>query len=351
MKVELIMNYRKNDHLHFALNQQTKQDNFSDIRLIHRSLSNVNLDDVSLETSIHNCSFQFPFYINAITGGTRKAFDINRDLCKIASTMGIMLCFGSISPIIKDASLLDEYKQLINENDNLIFSLNIGADKSYDMVEDAINQLKPRFLQVHLNTLQELIMPEGDRNFSNIKANIAEFVKKSAVPIIVKEVGFGMSYQTIATLESIGVKAIDISGTGGTNFAMIENMRRETSLDYLNDWGISTLLSMLESQPYVDKIDILASGGVNNPLDIIKCLVLGAKSVGMAGLILKYLDQNGVSKTINYVEEIKNELKLIMTLLDADNINKLRSVDYVLTGETYNFFKQRGAKCKIRNNL
>ncbi len=336
------MNNRKNDHIKLALDTYENKNNFEELKLIHKSISSVNYNNVDLSTKISNVNFEYPIYINAITGGTDVADDINDKLCKIANKANILFCFGSISPIIKDKSLLSKYLSITQKYDNLTFSLNVGADKKYENVEDIINTLKPTFLQVHLNTLQELIMPEGDRDFTNISKNIKGFIENSKVPIIVKEVGFGMSKETISSLKDLGVKTIDISGFGGTNFAKIENYRRDKKIDYLNNFGLSTLESMLESKNYVDEIDILASGGIKNALDIVKCLVLGAKSVGLAGIMLNKLVNNGLDETEKYIESLKSEIKLIMTLLDCKNLNDLRKVDFIVKGELYNFCKQRG---------
>ncbi len=335
------MNKRKDDHIEYALQFYKENNTFIDMKLIHNSISEVNFNEVELKTKILGIDFKYPFYINAMTGGTEKTFEINKKLAEIASKTGIMLCFGSISPVIKDENLINEYKSIIDMYPDLIFSLNVGFDKKYENVEQIIKELKPEFLQVHLNTLQELLMPEGDRDFSNSKKNIKEFISKSDVPIIVKEVGFGMSKSTIESLIKLGVKSVDISGSGGTNFALIENLRRNDKLEYLNNWGISTLLSLLEVKKYSKDIDVLASGGIKNALDIVKCLILGANSVGLAGNILYNLKKNGVNRTIEYIESLKREITLIMVLLNARKINDLRGVEYVLVGDTYTIAKQR----------
>ncbi len=335
------MNKRKDEHLKYALEIINERDAFAEMRLIHRSISTVNYDEVDLSTTLRGKQFAFPIYINAMTGGTKKAYEINKALCEIASKTGIMLCFGSISPVLKDNNLLVEYRNLLAEYDDLVFSLNIGMDKNYAMVSEIIEDLNPDFLQLHLNTLQELIMPEGDRDFSDVVINIKSFVQQSKVDIIVKEVGFGMSKETVAKLKELGVKLIDISGSGGTNFAKIENLRRDKALNYLNDFGLSTLESLLENQEHIEELEILASGGVKNALDVVKCLVLGAKSVGMSRGILAKLEEIGIDGAIEYIEDMKSEIRLIMTLLGAKDINQLKAVDYVLEGRLYQFYQQR----------
>ena len=184
-------------------------------------------------------------------------------------------------------------------------------------------------------------MPEGSRNFSEWENNLKEFVQNIKIPVILKEVGFGMTENTIKQGIELGIKTFDISGRGGTSFAFIENMRRENSLDYLNNWGQTTVSCLLNLKNYTDKVEIIASGGVRNPLDIIKCLVLGAKAVGISRTILELVVKYDVEKVIKIVESWKNECKMIMCALNAKNIQELRNVKYVLYGKTLEFSMQK----------
>ena len=124
---------------------------------------------------------------------------------------------------------------------------NLGGEASADEAKRAVDMIGANALQIHLNVIQELVMPEGDRNFSDILKNIEAISKAISVPVIVKEVGFGMSRETVMMLKDAGVKLVDIGGAGGTNFGLIENRRRERMLSYFNDWGISTAASIAEA--------------------------------------------------------------------------------------------------------
>lgn len=336
------MNKRKDEHIELAIKSYDKKDYFSDLRLIHKSIGSVNFDDIDLSTFFANTDFEFPIYINAMTGGTKRGGEINKALLKIARKTKILMCFGSISPILKNKSLVKDYKKILDENKGVKFAINIGSDKNYSQISEIVDILSPDILQVHVNLLQELLMPEGDRNFKNNLANIIDFQKKSKIPLIVKEVGFGMSSETVNTLINAKVKTIDISGYGGSNFAKIENMRRQKPIEYLNSFALSTLESMLDNKKNIEKAEILASGGVKNALDIAKLLILGAKSVGLSGVILKKLNSSGIEKTIEFIEDLKNELKIIMTLLGCEKIEDLKNAEYIVGGETYKFCKQRG---------
>ena len=158
-------------------------------------------------------------------------------------------------------------------------------------------------------------MPEGERIFHTWKENVAAYAQNIEVPLVLKEVGFGMDVETIRYAMSQGIKTVDISGRGGTSFAYIENSRGGNR-DYLNDWGQSTVQILLQAQDLRDNVEILASGGVRNPLDMVKCLVLGAKGVGLSRTVLELVERYPVDKVVAIVNGWKDDLRLIMCALD-----------------------------------
>ena len=185
-----------------------------------------------------------PFYVNAMTGGSQRAKEINQQLGIIAKETGLLVATGSVSAALKDASLADTYQIMRKENpDGLIFA-NIGAGLGVEEAKRALDLFQANALQIHVNVPQELVMPEGDRDFTNWLTKIEAIVQAVEVPVIVKEVGFGMSQETLEKLTSIGVQAADVSGQGGTSFTQIENARRKKrELSFLDDWGQSTVIS------------------------------------------------------------------------------------------------------------
>ena len=280
------MKNRKDDHIKYALEHESDYNSFDDVELIHSSIPKYNLDEIDLSTHFASHDFEFPFFINAITGGSENAKKINQKLAKVANECNLLFVTGSYSAALKNSDD-DSFNIVKKENPDLQLATNIGIDKNYTAGIAAIKALNPLFLQVHVNLMQELIMPEGSRNFNEWENNLKEFVQNIEIPIILKEVGFGMTEDTIKHGIKLGIKTFDISGRGGTSFAFIENMRRENSLDYLNNWGQTTVSCLLNLKDYTDKVEIIASGGVRNPLDMIKCLVLGAKAVGLSKTILE----------------------------------------------------------------
>lgn len=252
-----------------------------------------------------------------MTGGSQRAKEINQQLGIIAKETGLLVATGSVSAALKDASLADTYQIMRKENpDGLIFA-NIGAGLGVEEAKRALDLFQANALQIHVNVPQELVMPEGDRDFTNWLTKIEAIVQAVEVPVIVKEVGFGMSQETLEKLTSIGVQAADVSGQGGTSFTQIENARRKKrELSFLDDWGQSTVISLLESQNWQKKLTILGSGGVRNSLDIVKGLALGAKSMGVAGTILASLmSKNGLENTLALVQQWQEEVKMLYTLL------------------------------------
>lgn len=329
---------RKDDHIKFSLQYESDYNSFDDVQLEHSSLPKYNLEEIDLSTTFAGHNFKFPFFINAMTGGSETGKNINQKLAKIANECEILLVTGSYSAALKKPDN-NSFKVVRENNKNLLLATNIGIDKDFESGQIAINELNPLFLQIHVNLMQELIMPEGSRNFNEWESNLRSFVKNIKVPLILKEVGFGMDNKTIEKAIKLGIKTVDISGRGGTNFAYIENMRRKNHFEYLNDWGKTTVQALLDAKKFEEKVEIIASGGVRHPLDIIKCLVLGAKGVGISGTILKFLTKYSTEEIIEILNSWKNECKMIMCALNVKNVDELKNIKYYLYGKTMEFYR------------
>lgn len=321
---------RKDEHIKYALKYQSPYNSFDDIELIHHSLPDYDLSEIDLHTHFAGRDFEFPFYINAMTGGSEKGRAVNQKLAQIAQATGLVMVTGSYSAALKNPH--DDSYPSKEEFPELLLATNIGIDKPYELGLQTIHEMQPIFLQVHVNLMQELLMPEGEREFRQWKENLADYATKMPAPVILKEVGFGMDLKTIEMAHKLGIKTVDISGRGGTSFAYIENQRGHNR-SYLDEWGQSTVQTLLNAQPMIDKIEILASGGVRHPLDIIKCLVLGAKAVGVSRAILELVEKYSVEEVITIINGWKDDLRLIMCALNCKTIAELRQVDYLLYGK------------------
>lgn len=336
---------RKDEHLSLAKAfHKEKSNDFDRVRFVHQSFAESAVNEVDISTSFLSFQLPQPFYVNAMTGGSQRAKEINQQLGIIAKETGLLVATGSVSAALKDASLADTYQIMRKENpDGLIFA-NIGAGLGVEEAKRALDLFQANALQIHVNVPQELVMPEGDRDFTNWLTKIEAIVQAVEVPVIVKEVGFGMSQETLEKLTSIGVQAADVSGQGGTSFTQIENARRKKrELSFLDDWGQSTVISLLESQNWQKKLTILGSGGVRNSLDIVKGLALGAKSMGVAGTILASLmSKNGLENTLALVQQWQEEVKMLYTLLEKKTTEELTSTALVLDPVLVNWCHNRG---------
>ncbi|EAV9826707.1 TPA: type 2 isopentenyl-diphosphate Delta-isomerase [Listeria monocytogenes] len=334
---DLLRERRKDEHVALGVkqNEQLAPSSLEDIQLIGTSIPRYNVKDIDLTTTIVGTNVPFPFYINAMTGGSRHTKKINAELAEIAREVAIPMAVGSQSAALKNSSLIDTYKIVREINPNGMILANISPEVALQEGLRAIEMLEADALQIHINPAQELVMQEGDRSFSHWLTRIEKYVKLSPVPVVVKEVGFGMTRETVATLASVGVQSVDLAGKGGTNFAQIENdRRRDQAYDFLLDWGISTGQALIDMQHQdAPKIAYLASGGIRNPLDIVKALALGADSVGMAGQIIYSLKKEGVTKTIEKLELWKEQLRSLFVLADAKNISELKTTPLIISGE------------------
>ena len=313
---------RKNEHVEIAMAQgDATISDFDEIRFVHHSIPNVDVDDIDLTSQLKDFTLDQPLYINAMTGGSEWTKQINEKLAVIARETGIAMAVGSTHAALRNSKMASSFSIVRDTNPEGIIFSNVGADVPVDKAVESVKLLDAQALQVHVNAPQELVMPEGNRTFSTWMENLAQIVSRVDVPVIVKEVGFGMSKETIKSLNEIGVRYVDVSGRGGTNFVDIENERRTyKDMDYLGLWGQTTVESLLESASYQQDMDILASGGVRTPLDAVKCLALGASAVGMSRPFLNQVENYGITETLNYTEQFTDHMKKIMTMLDVKTI-------------------------------
>ncbi|GHH98170.1 type 2 isopentenyl-diphosphate Delta-isomerase [Neobacillus kokaensis] len=340
---------RKWDHIRFALaNQEKSAFAFDEIKFIHQSLPNISTLDVRLGHSIGELYLSSPIFINAMTGGGgERTYRINKELAQVAAATGLAMAVGSQMAAIKDKAQQYTFEVVRKENPSGILIANLGSEATPDQAKEAVNMIEANALQIHLNVIQELTMPEGDRDFTGALDRIEAIVRSLEVPVIVKEVGFGMSCETVKLLSSIGVSIIDVGGFGGTNFAEIENNRRERALSFFDDWGIPTPISIIEAASVLGQdTAIIGSGGFKGAIDIVKGIAIGAEAVGMAGYFLQTLIKKGIDSLKEEIETLHREIRIIMTALGASNLADLKRTPLMITGETYHWLNQRGINTK-----
>ncbi|MDB5083124.1 MAG: type 2 isopentenyl-diphosphate Delta-isomerase [Bacilli bacterium] len=341
----MLREQRKRDHVRHALDgTQVNSTGFDDVHFVHQSLPDRALTQCSLSTQIGELNFGSPFLINAMTGGAPEVAVINRELARAASQFGMPMAVGSQRNALVNPSLSDTYQVVREENPHGIVFANLGAGATAADAQKAVEMIRADALQLHLNVPQELVMPEGDRDFQGILGRIEQVVNNCSVPVIVKEVGFGMSRETIRLLAQTGVSAIDIAGHGGTNFIQIENRRADRPFELLETWGQSTVISLLEAYCVSSKPAIIGSGGVRTAVDAAKCLALGACLVGAAGFWLQVWNELGYEGLVTTLQTWHDQLRLIMTLLGCASPADLRQVPMVITGFSAEWCRARGIK-------
>ena len=339
---------RKEDHLRMALSLKMgpKSSGFDDIQLVHQAITGLSMKYVDTSTIFLGKELAAPFLIEAITGGTPSSIEINRKLAMGAAKTNIAMAVGSQTAAIENPQVKDTFSVVREYNPQGVILANVSANVPVATALEAIEMINADGLQLHLNPLQEMVMDEGDRCFNQTALNIKEIIKSSPVPVIIKEVGFGISRETAQQLYELGARYIDVGGAGGTNFAVIENLRREKPLsDQWYSWGIPTASSLLECLDSKLPLTLIASGGIDSGLKAAKALVLGASLAGAATPFLKTIDNEPDShKLIETIENWIRDLKMAMVLTGASNLAELGTKNAIVTGETKDWAQARNIK-------
>lgn len=320
---------RKDDHIKFAYAQNAKANDFDAIKFVHHAFPEIDLSEIDLSVSLFNQTFPLPFYINAMTGGSDQAKVLNERFALLAKHFHIPLATGSVTAALKNPTVAESFTIIRQINPQGFVIANVGAGQSVENAKKAVQLIKANALQIHINVVQEVVMPEGDREFSGLLDSIQAIKETLEVPVIVKEVGFGMSTKTIKQLSDIGVEFIDLAGQGGTNFAVIENQRREKPYSSFDDWGLSTVQSLINAKAF-SQMKVIASGGVRNPLDVVKSLSLGAKIVGLSGFFLHLVKDYNHDQAVEKLTQFIEEIKMIMLVLGKKRVADLKTAEMII---------------------
>ena len=326
---------RKREHVESYLKTEYVGDNlFEDIYIENNSLPGINFEEIDTRVSFLGKTVDFPLMINAMTGGTEELSSINEDLARIARDLNIPMAVGSQTVGLDYPECRQSFgiaRDILGEEGVLIG--NLSANKSLEELQEASSMIDADAMQLHLNVAQEMFMDEGDRDFSHIEKNIEYLVKNYDKPIIIKEVGFGISAEVSKKLTNIGVKYIDVAGAGGTNFIEIEDMRNmDKDFSDMYYWGIPTAKALMDCKRENPDAFYISSGGINTADNVIKSFILGASFTALSGEVLRYLMHGGFDEAKKYVESTIEKSKIIMMLLGVKKIEDLKNVNYTLTG-------------------
>ncbi|SFH38186.1 isopentenyl-diphosphate delta-isomerase [Desulfotomaculum arcticum] len=315
---------------------------FEDISFIHNALPELRCDEIDCSCIFMGKKLRAPLMINAITGGHADVTEINRGLARVAAATGIAMAVGSQRAALDDPDVKQTFTVAREENHKGLLLANLNALCTLEEANQAVAMIDADGIQLHLNAGQELVMREGETNFIGIRDNIEHLVRNLPVPVLVKEVGFGLSREVVTALFKAGVRYIDVSGRGGTNFAAIEGRRGGVAGLHLKKWGIPTAISLLETTSTGLPLTVVASGGLRSSLDIALSLAAGAALTAIAGPFLKVLVEKGEDSLINLIKELIAGLEQVMMLTGAANLQALMGKPIILTGYTAEWLQRRG---------
>lgn len=323
---------RKQDHLTICLNENVEhgKTRLDEIRLVHTSLPELSLNDIDINTVFLKQRVQAPVFISCMTGGSKNGASINTRLAEVAATCNIPMGLGSIRILFEqNDSIADFSVRHIAPNIPLFANLGvnelryIGADKIFSMLET----LGVSAIALHLNPAQELYQKNGERDFSNFIEYIQTFIGHCPIPVIIKETGYGLHSAEVDVLLGYGAYYVDVAGGGGSNWAKIEQIRNAGKYPLCADvFDLATPTGMLLLS-LMGKENILASGGIRTALDVVKCMMLGSTSVGMALPILHNV-QKSSEHLMAYFEALFQQIKTIMLLCGAKNISDTRAIPF-----------------------
>ena len=334
---------RKKDHLKFALSDKSQigDPGFGMYRFIHNAAPEIDFKKIDTSVNFLGRKVNYPFFISCMTGGVERGVEINANLAKAALKMGIAMGVGSQRAAIENPKYKDQFKIVRKYAPDIPLMANIGlVQLNYGFglkeFENCVEMIKADALVVHINPIQEVIQPEGNRNFENLLPKLEKIMKKLAVPVIVKEVGFGLSEDVVKRFYNIGVRIFDTAGWGGTNWAMVEGLRgkADRSLGELySEWGIPTADSIRQCSELKAKlkspITILGSGGVRCGLDIAKAIAMGSDLVGIAMPFAKAALKSE-AEVEALIKRYALELKVAMFGVGASDITNLHKQKTVI---------------------
>lgn len=346
---------RKKDHIRICVEKDVefrkKTTWLEYVELIHNSLPEVDFNEIRLEARFLNRRFDYPIVIEGMTGGLPEGYKINKNLAEAALELNIPVGVGSQRAGIYNESLKHTYLVMRDVSPNIFIIGNIGATQlvreGVELAEKSVEMIEANALAIHVNSLQELIQPKGTTTFKGVMKAIEKAVERLNVPVIVKEVGCGISMESGKMLEAIGVKAIDVAGSGGTNWTLIEKIRAEEAGEIEKkllgevflEWGIPTAASIIEVSSTVE-IEVIGSGGIRTGLDVAKALALGADMAGIAKPLLKPALESKES-ILDYLRNVLLQLKTAMYLTGCGSIDELKKVNKILTGPLLEWCRQR----------
>ena len=331
---------RKADHIRINLEEDVDfhrlTNGFERYHFVHQALPDLNLAEVDTAVTVFGKRLAAPILVSSMTGGTERAGLINQRLAEAVQERGLALGVGSQRAALEDPAAAASFVVRRYAPDALIFA-NLGAVQlnygyGVDECRRAVEMVEADALILHLNPLQEVLQPEGDTNWKGLLPKITHVCQMVGVPVIAKEVGWGIGHETARRLIEAGISAIDVAGAGGTSWSEVEKHRAPTErlrrlAGAFREWGIPTAVSLAQVTVVRDAIapdlPLFASGGIRNGQEIAKAVALGADLVGLAGPFLKRVMES-TQAVVDEMEILEAEMRICMFAAGAGDIHSLR---------------------------
>ena len=340
---------RKLEHIKICLkeNVESNYTGFEDVMLIHNPLPEIDFDEINLEIDFLGKKLRAPFLIASMTGGHREALEINKNLAAAVEETGIGMGVGSQRAAIEDKTLADSFLVVREYAPTSFIYANIGMPQvvkhGIEVVEKAVEMIDADAVAIHLNFLQEVIQPEGEKNARGCIEALKEVCREIKVPVIVKETGAGITLDAAQKLKKIGVSAIDVGGKGGTSWSGVETYRTKDEVSKMVgkdfwDWGIPTAFSVVDTYRI---LPVIATGGLRSGLDVAKALCLGAIA-GSAALPFLSPAANSETDVKKKIDYFMNGLRVAMFLTGCENVEKLRDIPIFIHGLLRQWVESRG---------
>jgi isopentenyl-diphosphate delta-isomerase len=329
---------RKKDHVLLAVKRDVafreKRNGFENWEFVHNALPELNFSEISTDSTFLSKHLSFPFMISCMTGGYDDAKRINRNLAEVCEERGIAMGVGSQRQALEDRTFHSSFSVVRDVAPSIPVVGNIGAAevarlKDVSAVQRLAELVRADAFAVHLNPLQELLQPEGNTNFRGVLRGIELLVRGLSIPVIVKEIGAGISKEVAQRLIEVGVRIIDVAGAGGTSWAGVEILRSKNAnrSDLFWDWGIPTadaLTQVAALKASTPDLTIIASGGLSTGLEAAKAVALGASLTASARPMLQALMASGKKGLHERLDRLAKEFKGTMFLVGASTLEDLR---------------------------
>jgi isopentenyl-diphosphate Delta-isomerase len=328
---------RKTDHIRINLEEDVKFPNittgFENYRLVHQALPELDLRKIDTSTALFGKRLLIPLLISSMTGGADAAGAINRNLASASQQCGVAMALGSLRTGLEQPETLSTYRVRETAPDVLLFA-NLGAVQlnygyGVEHCRRAVEAVDADALILHLNPLQEALQADGDWDWSGLLGKIESVCHGLSVPVILKEVGWGIDERTARWLADAGVAAIDVAGSGGTSWSEVEYYRAPTEklrrmAKAFADWGIPTADALMMVQKGAPGLPVIASGGLRTGIEAAKAFALGAVAVGMASPFLRAAAASP-EEVIVTIDQFASELRVAMFCAGAGDIAALRT--------------------------